>query len=64
MKFNNKFNKGSRKAWSTYNLLAKGLIVSAFLLTGIQTQVQAQATQYAKPSWYFGAVGAANVNFF
>jgi outer membrane protein OmpA-like peptidoglycan-associated protein len=64
MKFKNKFKKGSCKAWSTYSLLIKTLIVSAFILTGIQTQVQAQATQYSKPSWYFGVVGAANVNFF
>ncbi len=64
MKFKNNFNKEPRKAWFTYNLLAKTLIVSAFILTGIQTPVQAQTAQYSKPSWYFGVVGAANVNFF
>ena len=62
MKFKNKFKKGSCQAWSTYSLLIKSLIVSAFILTGIQTSLQAQT--YSKPSWYFGAVGAANVNFF
>lgn len=64
MKFKNKFKEGLRNTWSTYSLLMKSLIVGAFILTGIQTQVQAQTTQYSKPSWYFGVVGAANVNFF
>ena len=62
MKFKNKIEIKSRKAWFNYSLLAKSLIVSAFILTGMQTKAQAQ--QYAKPSWYFGVVGAANVNFF
>ncbi|MEP7236791.1 MAG: OmpA family protein [Ferruginibacter sp.] len=62
MKFKNKIIKGSRKALSTYSLLIKILIVSTFILAGMQTTVQAQ--KYSKPSWYFGAVGAANVNFF
>ena len=44
------------------SLLTKTLIISAFIITGTQTKVQAQ--QYSKPSWYFGVVGAANVNFF
>ncbi len=64
MKLKNNYTKGSRKAWSTYSLLIKGLIMSAFILTGIQTSVQAQKTQYSKPSWYFGVAGGANVNFY
>ena len=62
MKFKNKYTKGSRKAGFTYSLVVKSFIVSAFILTAIQTSVQAQ--QYSKPSWYFGTVGAANINFF
>ena len=62
MKLKNKFKKGSRKAWSTYSLLIKSLIVSAFILTGIHTSLQAQ--KYTKPSWYFGVVGGANFNFY
>ena len=62
MKFKNNYSKGSRQAGSTYSLVVKSLIVSAFILTGIQTSLQAQS--YTKPSWYFGAVGAANINFF
>ena len=64
MNLKNNFKKGPRKAWSTYSLLIKSLIVSAFILTGIQTQVQAQKAQYSKPSWYFGVAGGANVNFY
>ena len=62
MKFKNNFKKGPRKAWSTYSLLIKSLIISAFILTGIQTSSQAQ--QYSKPSWWFGAAGGANFNFY
>ena len=62
MKLKNNFKIEPCKAWFNYSLLMKTLIVSAFIITGMQTQVQAQ--QYSKPSWYFGTVGAANVNFF
>ncbi len=64
MNFKNKFKKGPRKAWSTYSLAIKSIIVSAFILSGIQTQVQAQKTEYSKPSWYFGVAGGANGNFY
>ena len=62
MQLKNNYIKGSRKASSIYSLVMKSLIVGAFILTGIQSSAQAQ--QYSKPSWYFGVVGAANVNFF
>jgi len=62
MKLKNNFKTASRKAWCSYSLFIKSLIVGAFILTGIQSSAQVQ--QYAKPSWYFGAVGAANINFF
>ena len=62
MKFKNNFKNVPRKAGGINNLLIKTLIVSALIITGMQTKVQAQ--QYSKPSWYFGVVGAANVNFF
>jgi outer membrane protein OmpA-like peptidoglycan-associated protein len=62
MKFINSIKKGACKTGSTYSLLIKHFIVSAFILAGIQTSVRAQG--YTKPSWYFGAAGAANVNFF
>ena len=62
MKLKNSFKKGLRMTWSTYSLAIKSFIVSAFILAGIQSSAQAQ--QYSKPSWYFGVVGAANVNFF
>ena len=62
MQLKNNYKKGPRKAWFTYSRIIKSLFVSALILTGVQSSVQAQ--QYSKPSWYFGVVGAANVNFF
>jgi outer membrane protein OmpA-like peptidoglycan-associated protein len=62
MKFKNKFKKVSHKAGASFSQLVKILIVNAIILTGIQTAVQAQ--QYSKPSWWFGAAGGANFNFY
>ena len=62
MKFKNKIKNVPRKAGSIKSLLMKTLIVSAFIITGMQTEAQTQ--KYSYPSWYFGAVGAANVNFY
>ncbi|MBK9486321.1 MAG: OmpA family protein [Chitinophagaceae bacterium] len=62
MKFRNKIKNVPRNAGSIKSLLIKTLMVSAFIITGIQTNAQTQ--QYSDPSWYFGVVGAANVNFF
>ena len=62
MKFKNNYTKVFRQAGYTYSLVVKSLIVCAFILTAIQTSVQAQ--NYTKPSWYFGTAGAANFNFF
>jgi len=54
----------SRSAWSPYNLITKGIIAGAFIITGFQTPVQAQDVQYTKPSWFFGVAGGANFNFY
>lgn len=62
MKFRNKIKNVPRNAGSIKSLLIKTLMVSAFIITGIQTNAQTQ--QYSDPSWYFGVVVAANVNFF
>lgn len=62
MKFKNKLSDVPRKAGNIKSLLIKSLLVSAFIITGTNTQAQTQ--QYSDPSWYFGAVGAANINFF
>ena len=61
-----KFNlkKGSRTAWSLSSLTIKSFIVSTFILTGIQSPLHAQETQFTKPSWYFGAAAGANFNFY
>ena len=67
MKHQNKFNAEPQIVSSAYSRMIKTLIViaviiSAFILTTIQSSAQTQ--QYSNPSWYFGVVGAANANFY
>ena len=64
MKANTNCKKGSRTAWSHNILLIKSLVLSTLILTGIQTTLQAQADQYTKPSWWFGAAAGANLNYY
>jgi outer membrane protein OmpA-like peptidoglycan-associated protein len=64
MKVKTNFKKGSRMAWSHYNLLIKSLVLSTLILTGIQTALQAQTDQYTKPTWWFGGAAGANLNFY
>jgi outer membrane protein OmpA-like peptidoglycan-associated protein len=54
----------SRKKWFLKNLFAKQIFTAAFMLTGLQCAVTAQQAQYSKPSWWFGAAAAANINFY
>ena len=58
------YKKESRLAWFPYGLTFKSLIISTFILTGIQSSLQAQEVHYTKPSWYFGVAGGANFNFY
>ena len=55
---------GSRSAWSPSNLIAKSVIIGAFIVAGIQAPVQAQDAEYTRPSWFFGVAGGANFNFY
>ena len=64
MKSFTNLKKGSRFAWSPYNLAIKGLIGGALIVTALQTTLQAQEIQFTKPSWYFGVAGGANFNFY
>jgi outer membrane protein OmpA-like peptidoglycan-associated protein len=64
MKLKTNLKKEPRKAWIPYNLIIKSFFISASILTGILTTVQAQETQYTKPSWLFGVAGGANFNFY
>ncbi len=64
MKLKTNFEKGPRKAWSPFSLVIKSLFIGTLILTGIQASVQAQETQYTKPSWFFGVAGGANFNFY
>ncbi|MFA5971355.1 MAG: OmpA family protein [Lentimicrobiaceae bacterium] len=64
MKLITNFKKGPRKAWSPYTLIVKGVVISAFMLIGINASLQAQETEYTRPSWLFGVAGGANFNFY
>jgi len=63
MKNKTTLKKGSRFTRSL-NQTLKGLVIGALILTGIEAPLQAQETQYTKPSWYFGVAGGANFNFY
>lgn len=58
--------KGLRSAQSPYGLVIKGLVISALILTSIQTPLSAQEAQdsITKPSWWFGAAAGANLNYY
>lgn len=64
MKTKTNSKKGSRNAWSPFTPSIRILIISALILTGIQTSLQAQEIQYTRPSWRFGVAAGANFNFY
>lgn len=67
MKPNTISNMGSRLARFPYKLALKTVIVGSFILTGIQSPLQAQekpVAKYIMPSWWFGVAGGANFNFY
>ena len=57
-------NTGSRQAWSASKLTLTSIALSALLITGMQAPVQAQDAPFKKPSWWIGAAGGANFNFY
>jgi len=67
MKSNINFKKGSRLARFPYSLALKSLFAGAVIFTGMQMPLQAQeppVAKYTMPSWWFGAAGGANFNFY
>src|SRR5688572_25735420 len=62
MKMKPNFKKGLRDTRSRYNLTI--IFFSVLILTFIHAPLQAQVTQFTKPSWWFGVAGAANFNFY
>lgn len=46
------------------NNVFKSIIIGTLILGGIHLPAQAQKTEYTNPSWWFGAAGGANVNFY
>jgi outer membrane protein OmpA-like peptidoglycan-associated protein len=65
MKTNNMYKKESRLARFPYARSIKSVILSAAVLFGVQTPMQAQESiEYTAPSWYFGVAAGGNVNFY
>jgi len=64
MKSKINLKKGSRMAWSLYNLTIKSVVLSALILTGIYSPLKAQSDQLSKPTWWFGVAAGANLNFY
>lgn len=59
------YKKESRLARFPYARSIKSLILSAVVLLGVQTPMQAQdSIQYTAPSWYFGVAAGGNINFY
>ena len=64
MQVNSNKNKASRTEWTAYDWAMKSLIMSVLLLNTLQSPLQAQEAAYSKPSFWIGAAGAANFNFY
>lgn len=47
-----------------YSMTLKCVVLSTFSLIALPSTVQAQEYTYSKPSWWFGAAAAANINFY
>jgi hypothetical protein len=56
--------KKIRAATRSYNLRFKTVIMGAMLLAAIQAPLQAQEYPYSKATFWIGAAGAANLNFY
>ncbi len=63
MKAKTNFIVDSCKTWFP-NFTLKSIVLIALVGFNIQTPIQAQETQYTKPSWWFGVAGGANFNFY
>lgn len=64
MKTKTNSKKESRNAWFPFTQPIKMLIISALILLGAHTPLQAQEAEYTRPSWRFGVAAGANFNFY
>lgn len=67
MKLITNLKKESRLARFPFKLALKSIIAGTLILTAIQSTLQAQeATKvtYTQPSWWFGAAGGVNFNYY
>lgn len=60
----NNINTESHTMWAPFKLAIKSLVLSTFIITGIQAPLQAQEAPFTKPSWWFGGAAGANFNFY
>src|SRR5690554_4095142 len=58
------FKKKLRFARFLHNLTFVSIVIGTLILAGTHSPVQAQETKYTNPSWWFGAAGGANFNFY
>jgi len=57
------YTAGSGLKWRPCAFIIKSILFSALVFTGIPASLQAQESQFTKPSWWFGAAGGANFGF-
>ena len=62
LKTNNR--ETSRQARFSFHNPVKSFILGFIILTGIFSSMDAQINMYEKPTWWFGAAAAANVNYY
>jgi outer membrane protein OmpA-like peptidoglycan-associated protein len=64
MKTRNYFMKRPCTAGFLGTLTFRSFVIGLLMVFGMHTAIQAQETQYTRPSWWFGAAAGANVNFY
>lgn len=64
MKTKSSFRLTMRSLCVAHTRAVRSLALSAFVLSAAQSGLQAQESQYTKPSWFFGVAGGANLNFY
>lgn len=57
-------NKELRLARLLHNFAFKSIIICTLIFTFNHSPLQAQEVNYTNPSWWFGAAGGANINFY
>ena len=64
MKNISKIKKESCIARFLFSLTLKSLVIGVFIAAGFHSPLHAQEAKFTNPSWWFGAAGGANFNFY